>query len=36
MSKPLQQLVSGGGVVDSGESVEMACCGFVGELGPAV
>jgi hypothetical protein len=32
----LEQLVQGGGVVDSGESVEIACCGFVGELGPAV
>jgi hypothetical protein len=30
--KPLQQLVQGGGVVNSGESIEIACCGFVGEL----
>ena len=34
--QPLEQLVEGGGVVDRSESVQIACCGIVGELGSAV
>jgi hypothetical protein len=34
--QPLEQLVEGGGVVDRSESVQIACCGLVGELGSAV
>jgi hypothetical protein len=34
--QPLEQLVEGGGVVDRSESIQIPCCGFVGELGSAV